>query len=100
MATNISAPVGKTGSSGNKFGDVVLVQLLLNNHIVFDSRLSGKVSPLVADGKVDGTSWDDPTVKAIKTFQQLVMGFASPDGRVDPIKKASDPSSGKTLRAL
>ena len=100
MATNISAPVGKTGSSGNKFGDVMLVQLLLNNHIVFDSRLSGKVSPLVADGKVDGTSWDDPTVKAIKTFQQLVMGFASPDGRVDPIKKASDPSSGKTLRAL
>ena len=100
MATNISAPVGKTGSSGNKFSDVMLVQLLLNNHIGFDSRLSGKVSPLVADGKVDGTSWDDPTVKAIKAFQQHVMGFSSPDGRVDPIKKPSDPSSGRTLRAL
>jgi hypothetical protein len=98
MATNISASVGKGGS--NQFSDVVLVQLLLNNHIGFDSRLTGKVQPLVANGKIEGSSSDDPTVKAVKAFQKHVMGFSSPDGRVDPITKPSDSSSGKTFRAL
>ena len=98
MATNISEAVGKGG--GNQYSDVVLVQLLLNNHIAFDSRLTGKVPPLVADGKIVPSSPDDPTVKAIKAFQKHIMGFPSPDGRIDPIKKPSDLSSGRTFRAL
>jgi hypothetical protein len=98
VATNISASVGKGGS--NQYSDVVLVQLLLNNHIAFDARLSGKVAPLVADGKIDGWSSEDPTVKAIRAFQKHVLGFKAPDGRVDRIKNPSDPTSGMTLRWL
>jgi hypothetical protein len=95
MAAKISAPVGKTSSkAANQFADVVLVQLLLNNHILLDKRLAGYLGrkALVADGRIDPANAMDPTITAIVIFQREVMGFPSPDGRVDP--------GGKTLQAL
>lgn len=73
----ISASVGHGGR--NLASDVRHVQSLLNDH--------GASPPLTVDG-VCGPQ----TVRAIRWFQEHVVGMASPDGRVDP--------GGRTWTAL
>ena len=84
----IKGSVGKGGK--NEFGDVVLVQLLLNHHIAISKSMKG-VSPLVASGSITSSN-SDSTVKAILAFQRNILGYPNPAGRVDP--------GGKTIRAL
>ncbi len=91
MADDLSASVGYGGT--NNFGDVVLVQLLLNNHISFGTTLSKwGIKPLVADGSIGKWSHHDRTVVAITIFQREVLGISKPDGRID--------RHGGTIRAL
>lgn len=91
MADDLSASVGYGGA--NNFGDVVLVQLLLNNHIAFGTTLSKwGIKPLVADGNINKWSRMDRTVTAITIFQREVLGISKPDGRVD--------RHGGTIKAL
>ncbi|MCA9133726.1 MAG: M15 family metallopeptidase [Planctomycetales bacterium] len=78
--TTISGSVGRNGQ--NQDADVRIVQELLNRHV---PRLG--VQPLVVDGDVGPL-----TLAAITAFQRQVVGFARPDGRVDP--------NGRTWRAL
>lgn len=80
---DIQKSVGKGGK--NDIWDVMVVQLLLNKFII-PGCLPG-VKPLGADGV-----YGNKTAEAITTFQKSILGFNSPDGRVDP--------SGKTLSAL
>lgn len=73
----ISASVGHGGR--NLASDVQKVQSLLNDH--------GASPPLAVDG-----ACGPQTVRAIRWFQEHVVGLASPDGRVDP--------GGRTWTAL
>lgn len=77
----ISASVGQGGT--NRRTDVQTVQRLINKQIY-------KLTPLarlVPDGKIGAL-----TLGAIREFQKRVVGFAEPDGRVDP--------GGQTIAAL
>jgi hypothetical protein len=78
----ISASVGKGGK--NVFGDVLVVQILLNKFIVPGSL---KLPVLMQDGQ-----GGPKTTKAIETFQLQIAGLSKADGKVDP--------NGKTLKAL
>lgn len=68
----IQASVGRGGE--NRPEDVLHVQRLLNAQPFAES-----LSPLAEDG-VAGPN----TIGRIERFQSAVLGFASPDGRVDP----------------
>ena len=70
MAT-ISASVGKGGV--NNKADVTIVQHLLNAHV----RSMG-LAILDEDGRIG-----DNTTDAIARYQQMVLGNANPDGRID-----------------
>lgn len=80
MTTQISRSVGRGGA--NAFADVQTVQRLLNNYV---GRLG--IRRLAVDGRVGPL-----TIGAIERFQRQVVGFARPDGRVDP--------GGRTLATL
>src|SRR4051794_5289495 len=69
---NIGASVGKGGV--NQKSDVTLVQHLLNSQV---GALG--LAALAEDGGIG-----DNTNKAIIRYQQMVLGIASPDGRIDP----------------
>ena len=71
--SRISASVGQGGV--NSFQDVKIVQTLLNQA---GTRMPG-FQPLTVDGRIG-----PKTIGAIKKFQQSTVGFAMPDGRVDP----------------
>jgi hypothetical protein len=77
---NIVASVGKNGV--NQKDDVTLVQHLLNAQVA-----ALGLPPLVEDGGIG-----DNTNKAILRYQQMVLGSANPDGRIDP--------GGATWKAL
>jgi hypothetical protein len=68
---SISASVGEGGV--NNKADVAVVQKLLNAHMA-----AMGLPPLVEDGLIGGN-----TNKAIRRYQQMVMGSGAPDGRVD-----------------
>ncbi|MBV9883243.1 MAG: peptidoglycan-binding protein [Sphingomonadaceae bacterium] len=68
---DISASVGNGGV--NNKADVAIVQHLLNAQV----RALG-LAVLDEDGKIG-----DNTSKAIARYQQLVLGIANPDGRID-----------------
>ena len=68
---NISASVGKGGV--NNKADVTTVQHLLNAHV----RAMG-LPLLEEDGRIG-----DNTNDAIVRYQQMVLGIAAPDGRID-----------------
>jgi hypothetical protein len=69
--SNLSASVGKGGV--NNKSDVTIVQHLLNAHV----RAMG-LPILDEDGRIG-----DNTNDAILRYQQMVMGLANPDGRID-----------------
>lgn len=75
----ITASVGRSGI--NNPGDVRIVQTLLNQQVQ-----SLGLKPLVVDGAVG-----PKTISAIEAFQRRI-GFALPDGKVDP--------GGRTFKAL
>jgi hypothetical protein len=68
---NISASVGKGGVNGK--ADVTIVQHLLNAHV----RAMG-LPVLDEDGRIG-----DNTTDAIARYQQMVLGVAAPDGKID-----------------
>lgn len=74
--SGISGTVGNGGR--NDHADVVFIQNRLNSH----RSVIAPQPTLVVDGKSG-----QKTVSAIKRFQSIVCGFASPDGRVDPGRK-------------
>lgn len=78
MAVAIIGSVGEGGK--NNSADIMAIQMLLNKWITPTILVNGTCS-----GKAD-----DPTVKAIKTFQSKFS--PNPDGRVDP--------GGSTLKRL
>lgn len=78
--TSISASVGRGGL--NRSEDVTIVQQLLAPHVAALGR-----PPLDIDG-----GFGDNTLKAIRLYQQRVMGISNPDGRVDP--------AGRTWQSL
>lgn len=80
MAT-IRDSVGRNGR--NRDADVRVVQNLLNAHI----RQIPPIEALAVDGDIGPR-----TIAAIVSFQRLVVGLRSPDGRVDP--------GGRTLARL
>jgi len=87
----INSSVGRGGR--NVRGDVIIVQMMLNRHIVPPTK------PLVVDG-VAGSK----TVSAILVFQ-LKLGIENCDGRVKPHGKtfqalASEPKSVQMAQAL
>ena len=69
--TNIGASVGKGGV--NNKDDVTIVQHLLNGHVI-----AMGLPILDEDGRIG-----DNTNDAIVRYQQMVMGLANPDGRID-----------------
>jgi hypothetical protein len=69
--SNIGASVGKGGV--NNKADVTIVQQLLNAHV----RAMG-LALLDEDGRIG-----DNTNDAITRYQQMVLGNANPDGRID-----------------
>lgn len=74
---------GSVGRGGvNATGDVLLVQQLLNGHV-----LSLGVPRLEEDGVIGAN-----TIGAIRKYQQIALGMAKPDGRID--------AGGGTWRAL
>jgi putative chitinase len=77
----IAMPVGPNGP--NRFEDVKAIQILLNMN-----RAAAGIASAVAEDGVWGTHTED----ALTAFQRVVMGMASPDGRVEP--------SGRTLSEL
>lgn len=81
MALTITQAVGAGGK--NNPGDVRTVQTLLNNNLY---RLT-PLAPLAVDGLIGPA-----TTGTIEEFQRRALGFAHPDGRVDP--------NGKTLAEL
>jgi hypothetical protein len=70
-AGSLSGSVGQGGS--NIEADVVKVQLLLNAQV---AKLG--LPPLAVDGDAG-----DKTITAIRRYQEVVLGRAHPDGRVD-----------------
>lgn len=81
----ISAKVGYLAP--NRYGDVTVVQELLNGAVRRFSVLNGLWAPLVVDGACGSL-----TLNAIKLFQQKVLHFQYPDRVVDP--------GGKTWKKL
>jgi hypothetical protein len=77
---SISASVGSGGV--NKAADVLAVQKLLNRYLTAQDE-----PPLAESGTIDAD-----TILAIEAYQKDVVGFAAPDGRVDP--------GGRTWKAL
>ena len=70
--SSIDASVGKGGV--NNKADDTLIQHLLNAHV-----LAMGLPILEEDGRIG-----DNTNDAIVRYQQMVMGLAKPDGRIDP----------------
>ena len=68
---DIGASVGKGGV--NNQADVTVVQQLLNAQVA-----AMGLSPLREDGQIG-----DKTATAITRYEQLVLGVANPDGRID-----------------
>lgn len=79
MATTITASVGTGGK--NNSADVIAIQTLLNKWVT---------PPIAVTGTCAGDNAEDPTIKAIKSFQARFS--KSPDGRVD--------AGGGTLKKL
>lgn len=73
MALTITQAVGTGGKNNPE--DVRAVQTLLNNNLY---RLT-PLAPLAVDGLIGPV-----TIGAIEEFQRRALGFARPDGRVDP----------------
>lgn len=85
--TTLKKPVGLKCKPpiGNDYGDVLVVQILLNKFI-FPGCLGPK-APLLVDGQCG-----NKTCEALYAFQNGIMGWKKPDMRVDP--------GGQTLAAL
>src|ERR1700752_3452447 len=98
MGKIIQSSVGKRGN--NQFPDAVVIQLLLNNHIAFDSRLSKWLKPLVANGKVQSADPMDPTITAIVIFQREVLRFPRPTGVINPGDDTVKALSGPILSPI
>jgi hypothetical protein len=78
---NIAHAVGK--SSKNDAKDVLTVRLLLNGHIVADTRMK-PLTALDLDQPINPGNSMDPTITAIIWFQKHVAGFNNPDGKISP----------------
>ena len=84
----LTAAVGTGGK--NLYNDVIRVQALLNHarHATHQGQPVGRLFAALAE---DGDC-RSKTLSAISLFQKHIVGFATPDGRVDP--------DGRTFRLL